>query len=403
MRSDGRGHQDAGADLLGLASLRVGVCLALLLEDSVGGALDAAGRPEELLIYPELLPGWLPLGFGSTLVLVWIVRILAFTALLGYRTQVSLMALAILGALLLGSAQLVGPTVHNMHLLWFVGLLALSPAGRVASLDAYLARRTSGPFESTSAGAARPALLFARMLLATVYFFPGAWKLLSAGTAWASAERLIPLFHSKWYQFNFVPVFRIDHYPHLLEAGAWGILALELSFPVLIWSTMGRWLALIGGLSFHLVSAQLLGIRFMPLWLCYGVLIDWPRVIDWITDAEPSSDRAAASESTNPSEPAKSNEQPGIVRRLSELPAVGWLGLAILVGQCVQGVRGQMQSWPVACYPTFHRPVSASIPDVLLIVSGAHSHEEVRVPSADEARRRSQAAWGRAWDLLGSS
>src|SRR5690606_38264205 len=78
---------------------------------------------------------------------------------------------------------------------------------------------------------------------------------------------------------------------------------------------------------------------------------------------------------------------------------VFWIGVCLLAGTVVQGVRGQMQSWPFACYPTFHRVIPDELPDVMLVVRSEQG--ETSFPSPEQARHRSQAAWGRAWDLLG--
>ena len=382
----------------GLASLRLGVCTALLLEDSVGGALVAARRPHELLVYPEFLTGWVPLSPTWTLGLMWAFRVLLVSALLGFRTQLSLAGLSVLGLPLLASAQLLGPTVHNMHLLWFLLLLAVAPSGQVWSIDQLMrsrAVRRAWPAARVDRTALRASqgLFVARGLLACVYFFPGAWKLCANGVAWASAQRLVPLFHSKWYQFNFLPSFRVDEHPLLLQLGGLGIMALELAFPVLVLSRAGRWMACLGGLSFHVLSAQFLGIRFMPLWLCYGILIDWPSVLHWLQDRSPPSRTGEAARKTSPWRLTSIRVRP------AHLNLVSLVGSVLLLGAITQGARGQMQSWPFACYPTFHRPIRDTLPDVLMVVST--KQERRSYPSPQQARLRSQAAWGRTWDLLG--
>jgi hypothetical protein len=367
----------------------VGVCAALLLENSVGGALLAAQRPAELLVYPEAFPQWVLVSPSWTLPLVWIFRALLAGALLGFHTQVCLIGLSLLGVPLLAAAQLLGPTVHNMHLLWFLVLLAVAPSEHEWSLDQVLRRRrykkallVPGAEDVRRVLRASQALLFARLLLACVYFFPGAWKLGANGLAWASPQRLVPLFHSKWYQFDFLPALRVDEYPLLLQAGGLGIMALELAFPWLVLSTRGRWIACLGGLTFHVFSAQLLGIRFMPLWLCYGILIDWPRVLDWLQDRS-----------------AQQRDRPTLTPRMAHMTLVSLVGVVLLTGAVVQGARGSMLSWPFACYPTFHRPIADTLPDVLFVISTKQG--ERSYPSPRQARLRSQAAWGRTWDLLG--
>lgn len=422
MGNDAERDDEVGT-LMGLAALRIGVCLALFLEDSVGGAVVAAGRTRDLLMYPEFLGDWIslshwiPLSASITMGLVWIFRALLLGALLGYRTRFCLAGLCLTGLPLLASAQLLGPTVHNMHLLWFLLLLAVSPAGQMWSLDQYLRSRSAqGPSSHTAkthrylVNQGKQTLLFARLLLACVYFFPGAWKLGSSGWSWASAERLIPLFHGKWYQFNFLPSLRVDEYPLVLQLGGVSIMLLELVFPLLVLSRTGRWIAFVSGLTFHVLSAQFLGIRFVPLWLCYGILIDWPWVLSWLQDrSDPNRERI--SPRLGHFERWRSFRLPGMRPTVALV-----LGVVLLLGAVIQGARGKMQSWPFACYPTFHHPIAEALPDVLLVVQAVavddsaliHSSQAAvvvsgaeRFPSPQQARHRSQAAWGRAWDLLG--
>lgn len=359
----------------------------------------AAERSAELLVYPENVGHWVPLSPAWTLALVWAFRVLLVGALLGFQTQACLVGLSLLGIPLLAAAQLLGPTVHNMHLLWFLLLLAAAPSGQVWSFDSLFRRRTHDDAlvvlsakDARLAPRAAQALLIARLLLACIYFFPGAWKVGANGLSWASPQRLIPLFHSKWYQFDFVPSLRVDEHPALLQWGGMAIMALELAFPLLVMTRLGRWTAFVSGLTFHVLSAQFLGIRFMPLWLCYGILIDWPQVLDWLHDRSSRSPRELARQ--------------GWLERLrsfrvqvAHLNLVSVLGAVLLTGAMVQGARGQMQSWPFACYPTFHGPVADTLPDVLLVVSTPAGNRAY--PSPRQARLRSQAAWGRTWDLLG--
>ncbi len=374
------------APLYGLASLRIGVCLALILEDSTAAAVIASETPRSLLIYPELIGSWLPLPLALSTQLVWIFRALSLTALVGYKTRLSLLGLVLLGAPLLGSAQLVAPVVHNMHLFWFLLLLMTAPCAATWSLDALLAKEHVKPEPRD-----RNALFFARLLLALCYFFPGLWKLLGAPGVWASSSFLVPLFHSKWYEFDFIPLLRVDQYPLLLQALGWGVVLLEVGFPFLILHRRLRWIALIGGLSFHLGSAQLLGIRFMPLWLCYGTLVDWPRVLDWLHDQRrdvPSSEN-----------PKRTKWWTKLDLPRPTLSPTTFVGSLLVAGVVLFGGRGQTQAWPFACYPTFHHPVGHFLPDIELLIQRGSDRQIY--PSPQQARRRPQAAWGQAWDLLG--
>jgi hypothetical protein len=137
----------------------------------------------------------------------------------------------------------------------------------------------------------------------------------------------------------------------------------------------------LGGLTFHVLSAQLLGISFAPLWLCYGLLVDWNRVDAWLR-----------SDSAPPQLPRT---------RLAgwrRAPGVSAIGLVACAGFAIEGLRGQSQSWPWACYPTFQWIVPGEQRDVLATVSDPPA----TYPSPRQARRRSQREWGSMYRLLGA-
>ncbi len=64
----------------------------------------------------------------------------------------------------------------------------------------------------------------------------------------------------------------------------------------------------------------------------------------------------------------------------------------------MQGVRGQTQAWPFACYSTFQALVPAEIPDVVMTAIFPDGRTAV-VP----AFHKSQAEWAMAWALARSS
>jgi hypothetical protein len=75
-----------------------------------------------------------------------------------------------------------------------------------------------------------------------------------------------------------VPGFRIDHYPTALHLAGLGVLAFELSFPLLALTRAGRPWAAGLGLAFHAAAQAVLQIPFASLWLLYVVFLDPERV-----------------------------------------------------------------------------------------------------------------------------
>lgn len=358
----------------GLAALRVAVVAILLISPEMRAAPALAREPGWLLASPEGL-GWLARWQFSPQ-LVGGVQALAFsagaTALLGYWSRLSCGVLALAATFLLSFTERAGATWHGMHLLWLLGLLAVSRCGDVWSLDAWGLRV---PSASLAYGVP---LCGARLLLGAVYFFPGLHKLMSAGLAWGSAENVTAILYSKWFQHGRLPPLRIDAAPSLLVVGGVLVLLFELSFWLLALVPQTRLLALLAGLAFHAATQVFFFIRFPSIWVCYVVLLPWQRAFARYVWAIPG-------------------RVPG---------GTGWpwpsvaVGAALLVGAGVAGARGQTQGFPFACYPTFEGRFPRSAPDLLV--------ELVRPDGGrvqlTRARRepRSQGEWGQVYWLLGA-
>jgi hypothetical protein len=366
-----------------LALLRVAVCTILLLSPEPRQALEQAARPPELWLAPAGLAWFLPLFAWFAPHLWLLVRVLqasALLALMGLWTRASLAALALSFVVLFGGAQLNGAVLHDMHLLWFLLLLLVSPSAQVLSLDAWAQGKPW--LAAAPSSAAALGTLTGRALLGLIYFFPGLHKLIDGGPAWAASENLRHQLWLKWFQAGgSLPWPRIDRFPLLLAAGAAAVLIFELSFlPCLAWSR-GRALALASGLCFHALTQHFLYIPFSSLWGCYVLLWDGPR-----SDGAP------------PCEPLPERSVLG----------VSCVGAALLVLVAVQGLRGETQAWPFACYPTFAAPAPSAIADLSVEVQAPDGSARVLrigpLPARDGApasEARTPAEWSRVWSLAG--
>jgi hypothetical protein len=354
-----------------LALLRIVVPLLIVRSPELYRAPELAAHPERWVAIPEGLGllAQLPLSFGAVSVLQLIAQSSAATAALGLFSRASMAALTVSAGILFSFSSREGAVLHDMHLFWLTALLAVSPCGAAWAIDA---RKKPAPGPSPAFGAP---LAFARLFLGLVYFFPGVHKLWDSGLAWASGENVIGHLHAKWLQVGQVPAFRIDHYPWLITVGAVGVLAFELCFVFLAQARHTRMVALVAGLLFHFVTAQLFFIPFVSLWGCYGVLLpdSWfPR---------------SASEEARP-------------ESFATRAAPVALGAAVVVCLLVQGVRGQVQAWPFACYPTFSHLMPQVAPEVVVEVElrdGATQRLTGR-----ERRLRSQAEWGHLYRISGA-
>lgn len=354
----------------GLAALRIVVVAMLLITPELQSAPALAAMPERLVASPEGI-GWLT-GFRFSPAAVSGVRLLAYSAgacaLLGFWSRLSCAVLAVTATFLLSFAERVGATLHAMHMLWLLALLAASRCGDVWSLDAW---GRAAPAPSIAYGVP---LCLARLLLGVVYFFPGLHKLLSAGLEWASAANMTAIMYGKWFQHGRLPELRLDHYPLLLAVGGLCVLLFELSFIVLALLPKTRLVALGSGLCFHLSTRLFFFIDFPSLWGCYVVLLPWQRWLGRGALVAPKADL--------------------VWPRASLL-----VGGSLLLATVVQGARGQTQAYPFACYPTFEGLMQPIAPD-LLVELVAPDGKVTRL-ERDFSRYRTQQQWGTVYWLLG--
>jgi hypothetical protein len=92
----------------------------------------------------------------------------------------------------------------------------------------------------------------------------------------------------------------------------------------------------------------------------------------------------------------KNDETRAVVRE--PLPKLALcVGCALLLVVSVQGLRGQTQAWPFACYPTFASVAGNSLVDLRFEVR--HPDGRVQIFTGREQRARTQLEWGRAFYL----
>lgn len=287
----------------------------------------------------------------------------ATAGLVGVFARIGFAVAALAGFYLLGLPHAAGVGLHTHHLVWFAALLACSPCA-----DTLAPGRLRAPMPSMAYGMPIRA---AWLILAAIFFWPGVHKLLDVGPAWFTGEHLRGQLYWKWAQsWDFAPLYRIDHSPALLAAGATATLIFELGFPLLLLSRRTRWSALFGALLFHAATAVFMDIHFSSLWPCHAALVPWHR---WLGRWLPSDD----------SMPSKS------------LPSVS-LGLigALVLAVWIAGARGETRGWPFACYPTFTTPAPSTMPTLVIEANGdAIALSDIAPPSS--------TLWAEIWRLIG--
>jgi hypothetical protein len=176
--------------------------IMLLMEDgySLRQLAGLASLPDSMYKpLPALQLFLLPCGldarpsFALLTVIYWVTAVFGIGALLGWKSRFSLLLFAAANTFLQAFAYSFGDLHHREALmiitLW---LLALSPAGRVLSLDSYLGRRNSlrrRSLRKNSIFAAWPILLV-QNLFGLVYLDAALRKLYAGGVDWVNGYTL---------------------------------------------------------------------------------------------------------------------------------------------------------------------------------------------------------------------
>jgi hypothetical protein len=369
-----------------LAALRIVVPAMILVCPETRHAPEIAASPAALRFPPEGL-GWFVAHVPITPAVATLAQaVCVFSALcaaVGLKARHALVAMTLSAFYLFSLSQLQGAVWHDMHLLWMAALLAASPCDEALAYDR---RGQPPPPDSQRYGAP---LLFARLLLACVYFFPGFHKLATSGLAWALSDNLQHQLWWKWAEHGVRDPLRVDLVPGLLQAGGLFVLAFELSFPVLVMVPRARpWLAA-AGVVFHLLAGVLFRIPFVSLWALYVVLVDPRKLL-------PRRWRSAVASRPETEIVAMATICPSGPPRASRLVGVLLVALA-----AVQGARGQMRAYPFACYPTFQWRVGTEMPDLLIELEDAGGRRTVLPHARDTRGYRTQRQWGEVWSLAG--
>ncbi len=381
---------------LNLALLRIVVAAMMLLAPGFRAGVDVAGWDPVRLVAPEGL-GWfvahVPISVQAARVAQGVVLFCAVLGGLGVHARKAFAGLTLSAFYLFAIAQLTGVVWHDMHLLWFSAVLALSPCADVLAIDA----KYDVTFEHERYA---PPIVTVCLLFGAIYFFPGFRKLYVSGLDWVLSDNLANQLYWKWLQHGQIPDFRIDQIPGALKAGGAFVVLFELTFVALVFVRRARpWLAACG-VAFHVLSEAIFKIPFASLWMCYVAFVDFRPVARRVRPLiEPLIRRVRRDEPADAGDDEVGAVSPSVNASLGYARTA--MFAALIAGTVIQGARGQMQSYPFACYPTFEWRAASVMPD-LGIVAVQSDGTERTVPHARSASGyRTQRQWAELWSLAG--
>ena len=255
-------------------------------------------------------------------------------------------------------------------------MLAASPCGDVLSLDSLLAKRNDRiEFPPEKSTAYLLPLRFVMLLMGIIYFFAGFWKFVIGGIAWGTGETMKDILYAQWFRLDWMPFFRIDHYPVLCTISGIGVMIFELAFIFFLFVPRLRNIATIGGLLFHLSVYLFAHINFWNLAVCYVVFLDLePLYRRWVKQTDPAHGKGTSSLFMK--EINRSKFRP------KYLVGTLLISINILCGIAL------IDSWPFAVYPTFAGIEEKYLQSLTVVLTNSDSSSAEINPYKDRLLQR---------------
>jgi hypothetical protein len=234
---------------------------------------------------------WMPISFFKALSLsalsadslaviegIWKVS-LALSSL-GFLTRTNTIVSFVFGAYLVGLPHNFGTLHHYNGLVVVVlGIMAASRCGDGFSIDRLLRARRGAPPAQPSGNYTWP-VRAVWLMFALVFFAAGMSKLKHAGLEWVFSENMAVILMRA--QYVHIPLVSWGTYlaqyellPRLMAAST---VALEISYPLALFSRRARWV-IVPAVFVMLVTIRLLmGPPFYPFLICHLFWVPWDRV-----------------------------------------------------------------------------------------------------------------------------
>ncbi|HEV2292801.1 MAG TPA: hypothetical protein VGR35_03045 [Tepidisphaeraceae bacterium] len=227
--------------------------------------------------------------------IVW--KVSLALASVGLLTRFSTATAFLLGIYLLGLRHNFGKVSHDDAApVWIMLILALSRCGDALSLDAILRRKRVATTAAPSAeklplesGEYRWPLRAVWLVLSMVFFNSAIAKLRRSGLEWALSENLSVLM----VRLNYFNKPTTDWGLHLANIRGFGqlmgvgALAIELFFPLVLFSRIARWTLVPGAFLMQLGNKFLLGVDFTVFMFAYVFFIDWGWLLKRMRKRDP--------------------------------------------------------------------------------------------------------------------
>lgn len=278
-------------DLAVVRIIAVATQLILLyaFADHYGKMVALAELPDDFWD-PLLIMNFLHLPFGWGVrpglevvqSIYWLSVIAGVLSLVGLATNLSLGVFAVTSIYLQAFFYSYGDYHHPEAVMMIaLAVLALSPSGRVLSVDAWLRGRRSGapadPLEVTSEFAGWPLKLL-QWFFALMYISAVASKLSAAGLDWANGFTLQYYLARDGLRWGSELAVLMSRHHDLIMIGQIGVLLFQATFSLAVLFPVLRWVYVPAGLTMHLMIYLTLRAPFFQWIALYAVFIPWSEV-----------------------------------------------------------------------------------------------------------------------------
>ncbi len=168
-----------------------------------------------------------------------------------------------------------------------LAILACSHAGRIGSVDAWIARWRGGTAQPAVSSEYQWPLRLLQALMATVFMAAGIAKLSYSGLAWIASDNMQNVLLACYYTGKDPPTqigLWVAQIPWLCQALAAMTVFVELTAPLALISRRYRWFVIPSLLGMQLGIYYVMGINFWHYVMLYFIWIEWNEITAWIAD-----------------------------------------------------------------------------------------------------------------------